>query len=183
MNTAAAIAAVATLLQLQEPPAWTNAIPIIEPYMPDAVYAGVVVVDETMTYAGGLDWQIGTRWGAGAEYRHCPAHVRFGSSRYRAVTHAAGGYLYRELPAWGRLALRTEAGGAVVWMDSDLRTSSTWAVGVRATGHFGLTERLALAAWVGSLRVGSSTATDGRLHASRGRAELIESGVALRWRL
>ncbi len=183
MNVAHAIAIVAAAAQLQEPPDWSLALPHIEPYMPDAVYAGVVAVDAATTYAAGVDWQIGRRWGAGAEYRHWPAHVKFGGSRYRAVTHAAGGYLYRELPAWGRLVVRTEAGGAVLWMDSELRTSSTWAVGVRAAGHFALTERLGLAAWVGSLRVGSSTATDGRLYATRGRAELIESGVALRWRL
>ena len=180
MTAGYGIAILAGLMQLQDAPDMTNMVEAIGPYMPDAAYAGVSVVDEGMTYVGGLDWQTGKRWGVGAEYRHWPAQVRFAGEYYDAITHGAGGYLYRELPPWGSLTLRTEIGGSVVWMDSALDTSTTWALGVRAVGRVRLSERFDVVAWTGTLRTGSSTATDGDRRGVRPRTELTETGAAIR---
>jgi len=180
MNAGYGIAVIAGLMQLQDAPDATNVVAALGPYTPDSIYAGVVVVEESMTYVAGLDWKVGKRWGAAAEYRHWPASIKFANDSYDAVTHAAGGYLYRELPSWGSLTLRTDAGGSVVWMDSKLDTSTTWAIGIRAAGRVRLSDRISVIMWTGSLRTGSSTATAGNRRGHRGRMVLSETGVALR---
>ena len=180
MTAGYGIALLAALLQMQDAPDMAGMVGMLAPYKPDAAYVGVTVIEDELVYAGGIDWLVGSRWGVAAEYRHWPGHVRFAGTDYRTVTHAAGGYLYRELPAWGRVTLRTEAGGGAVWANSELQMSSTWAAGLRASGRVALTDRLALVAWVGTLRVGSGSASDGRARVSRGRETLAETGVALR---
>ena len=181
MNAAHGLAIVAALLQLNDAPDVAPAIEMLTPYFPDAAYIGAAAIADELTYTAGLDWRLGTRWGTAAEYRHWPAQITFAGNTHRVTTHGATAILYRELPAWNRLTLRTEAGGAILWQDAaGLDTSSTWAIGIRGVGRMQLTVRISIQAWIGSLRIGSSSATNGQLKGISPRSEFIETGAALR---
>jgi hypothetical protein len=189
MNTALAIAALAIITQLYDAPSVpTNGttetlVQYLQPYAPDEAYAGAAVTGESMAYLGGVTWQIGKRWGVGAEYRQWNERVRFARARYKATGHLGGAYLYRELPPIDRLVIRTEIGAGVLETRSELDIGTTWAASIRASARLALSERLSLVVWTGGARVGSASVASSRHAARTGDRDFVDTGIALIVRL
>lgn len=189
MTTAAALAILAAVIQFSDKPQLpTNIVPAsvsatLQPYTPDALYAGATSTGEALIYVGGATWKTGKRWGFGAEYRQWREPVEFAGTRFSHRTHIAGPYLYRELPhVFGSLIIRTEAGVGVLWSDGELQVDETWAASVRASARLPLSDKINFVIWSGGVRVGETTVADAMFTIDTKQTDFVETGVALEMR-
>jgi len=182
MNSGIAMAILAVLLQLADKPEPTadTAMELAREYRPDAVYAGASVLNDTVVYSGGATWKTGKRYGIGAEYRNTDKSVTLLGLPHELQTHTGGVYLYRDLPAWGDLSVRTDVGMGVVYGESDtLKTDNTWAVSGRALGVLALTDSIDFMMYFAGIYLGDVRVSDQFTTATIKAGGYPEAGVAL----
>lgn len=176
------MAILAVLLQLADrpEPSKETAMELAREYRPDTVYAGASVLNDVVVYAGGVTWQTGKRYGLGAEYRYTDEAVSLRGAGHTLETHTAGLYLYRDIPAFGDLSIRTDLGAGIVFGDSDtLAVDETWAVSARAVGVFRVSADIDLMMYFGGVLMGATVVSDDRTRVYLDDYAYPETGLAL----
>lgn len=183
MNSGILMAIIAVVLQLADRPEPSKemAIELAKEYIPDSVYVGAAVINETLIYSGGATWQTGDRYGLGIEYRYSDNDITFIGIPHKLVTHTGGIYLYRDLATIGGLSIRTDIGAGIILPTSKtIAIDETWVLSARAVGLINLTDNIDLMMYFAGVQVGPFTAMDSQHRATIKPIAYPETGINLR---